>query len=473
MFYGQAAPLKLEEVRAEAMVVIHRRLVMIDTYHARLPDLASQRGDTLIEVVISALLLAVIVVGTLTGLNSANRATSEDRARSQADTLAQQEEEQFRSLPVERLSEIIATHETVVHEINASGTRYVITSTAKYINDTTATSSCNSSTAKADYIQTASEVTWKPLGTGKPVIETSIVSPPPDSAIIARVTDAAGEPVTGMTVDSKGPSIISTTTSSDGCAVLAAQPGEYKLNVFKPGYVDLNGYSQSIEDPAYDTPFYIAAEETVKDGYEFDAAGRLAVSFTNPSNNTPAEGDTFVVANVVMNPPYKEEGKLGVYSEKVTSQALFPFTTHYSVYAGTCEADNPHVVNAAVAEPAVSVVGGSEVTATVPVPPVTIQVMSGTASSPVGTLSGASGIITDTGCHTERSLTTTATGSLLHPNLPFGKYNLCLEHAGKVWEHEFENSTTTGPPANWTGEGVVAGATRIYFGSATKTGLCT
>jgi Tfp pilus assembly protein PilV len=450
---------------------------MIDTYHARLPHPASQRGDTLIEVVVSALLLAVIVVGTLTGLNSANRASSQDRARSQADVLAQQEEEQFRSLPILKLSELSITHEPVVHEVNASGTTYVITSTAKYINDTTATSSCNASNPNADYIQTASVVKWTLLGKGKPVIETSIVSPPPDAAIIARVTNASGEAVPGMTVVSTGPSNLTTATSADGCAILAVLPGEYKLDVLKAGYVDQNGYPQSEEDPVSNSAFYVAAEETVKDAFEFDHAGTLEVSFQNPSTSENTVGDKFVIANNGMNPAFRAFGTLGTYSPKVSTEAkVFPFTTKYSVYAGTCEADNPHVVNSANAEPAtVSVVGGEVAHAVVGVPPVNVQVMNGSSSSSQGSaVVGAAGVITDTGCGTERMFTTAAGGALPYPNLPFGKYNLCVEYSNKKWEHTFENSTTSGPPsAEWTGEGSVSGAARIYMGGThTGTGKC-
>ncbi len=474
MFYRRAVGLKLDEARAEALFVPNRELVMIDTHHARLPDPASQRGDTLIEVVISALLLAVIVVGTLTGLNSANRATSQDRARSQADVLAQQEEEQFRSLPVLKLSELSETHEPVVHEVNASGTKYKIVSTAKYIDDETATLSCNASTPNANYIQTSSEVTWAPLGNGKPVIETSIISPPPDAAIIARVTNATGEPVPGMSVDSTGPSTLSTVTSADGCAILAVLPGEYTLNVFKPGYVDQNGYSNSDEDAISNTPFYVTAEESVKVPFEFDLAGTLEVGFqdpTNPSKSPPPQGDMIVVANVGMNPAFKHFGVLSSYGEKVTSKTLFPFTTKYSVYAGSCEADDPHVVNSANGEPpTVSVLGGKTATATVGMPPVNVQVWSGTSSAHGSQLAGVTGIITDTGCETKRSFITESGGVLPHPNLPYGKYNLCVENSGKKWEHAFENNTTEGPsPANWSGEGLSGKAALIYMGSATNT----
>ena len=120
-------------------------------------------------------------------------------------------------------------------------------------------------------------MTWHSLGTDKPVVETSIISPPADSALIVQVTGASGEAVPNMNVTATGPTNISTTTSTDGCAILAVLPGEYKLNVNKLGYgyVDPNGYENSDEDPAIDSSLYVVAETTVKKGYEFAQSGRV------------------------------------------------------------------------------------------------------------------------------------------------------------------------------------------------------
>lgn len=447
---------------------------MIDTFAKRLPHPASDAGDTLIEVVVSALLLGLIVVGTLTGMNSANRATSLDRARSQADALAQQDEDQLRSEPINKLSELSEMHEAVLHEVDAGGTKYTISSTAKYVADSTATASCTSTSEKADYIQTASKVTWTSLGTGKPVVETSIISPPADSALIVQVTGASGEAVPNMNVTATGPTNISTTTSADGCAILAVLPGEYKLNVNKlgAGYVDPNGYENSDEDPAVNSSLYVVAETTVKKGYEFAPAGALEVSFENSSTKLPTEGDSFVAANTTMNPAFRTFGKAGTYSPKVTSpMTVFPFTSNkYSVYAGTCEADNPHVVNPANAEPtAVGVSSRETAKATAALPPVNIEVMSGTeAGAHEGTpVVNATGVVVDKGCGTTRSFTTGIGGVLPHPGLPFGKYTMCIESLGKKWEDKFTNSTTAGPsPENWTEDGLTAGkAAIIYMGT--------
>ena len=173
-----------------------------------------------------------------------------------------------------------------------------------------------------------------------------------------------------------------------------------------------------------------------------------------------------MAVNTAMNPTFrafvKNPGtvtKPETYSEKITSPTtLFPFTSDkYSVYAGTCEADNPHVVNSANAEPtAVSVSPGETAPATVALPPVNIEVMSGTeAGANKGTaVEGATGVITDTGCGTTRSFTETPGGALPHPGLPFGKYSICIESPGKKWVDTFTNNTTAGPsPENWTEDG--------------------
>ncbi len=442
---------------------------MIDTFLLRTKArIASQAGDTIIEVLVSALLLGLVVVGTLTGLNSANRATSVDRQRSQADALAQQDEERLRSEPVSKLSELSSTHEAVVHEVSAGGTKYTITSTARYIADTTATSSCKSTTAEADYIQTASTVTWSELGTGRPVVETSIVSPPPASALIVQVVNQKSEAVPNMSVVATGPTPVSTVTSANGCAVLAVLPGEYKLEVSKPGYVDQNGYAKSSEDSVTNSPFYVVAETSVKKEYVFAEAGALEVKFENPvTKSTSTEtGDSFVVANANTKPTYRtfpSPETIGSYHKEIASSAsLFPFiNAKYSVYAGTCEEDNPHVVNPENPEPtAVIVAPGPAGIVTVPQPPINVRVMSGKSSGEPGkTIENATVTLTDNGCHTKRESKTIANGGLSHPGAPFGEYSLCVtggKEGGnngstkglakdKKYTANFENNTPTGP----------------------------
>ncbi len=395
--------------------------------------LTSERGDTLIEVLISAVLVALIVVGTLTGLDSTNRATALQRARSQASALAEQNEEQLRSEPVAQLSELSKTHEARLREVTENGTLYDITSTAQYISDKTATASCNSTTPSADYIQTTTKVTWPAMGISKPVVETSIVSPPADSALIAQVLGASGEPVPGMNVTSTGPSSVSATTSSNGCAILAVLPGQYTLNVNRASYVDQNGYENSNEDSFYNSSFYVVAENTAKKQFEFAPAGEMAISFENPVSKLKVSGETFLAGNTGMSSPaYKVFGEVGKSATTVLSgKKLFPFVGAYSVYAGSCPADAPSVygqTNPALKVPAIS----PTAEATVPLPPVSgIIVNKGTALKPGLALEGAEGTLVDTGCKAEgitvkRSFKTSAIGTLGYPGLPYGNYELCV-----------------------------------------------
>ncbi len=428
----------------------------------------AERGDTLIEVLISAVLIALIVVATTTGLNSTNRATALDRARSQADGLAQQAEDELRSEPVKVLSELNRSKVVTV-----GATKYTITSTSTYIADASATSSCNSSTPHADYLQTTSKVTWPSMGVTKPVAESSIISPPPGAALIVQVTED-GTALEGAKVTATGPAPASTEhtleTSSDGCAILAIPPGVYEINVSKAGYVDPNWYPNTHEDLAtthsvYLSP-YLVAETTTKEAYDLGRAGTLEVGFL--SGSTPAEGDSFVAFNSFMT-SFKEVGSVGVYKSTVASQKTvypYPESSPYTVYAGTCEADSPAKFGATPAE--IVVPPGGTGTGTVPLPPVNIRVMSGTSAGEQGEqVANANAAIIDEGCKVTRTSTTTPSGALSRPGLPFGKYSMCVSSAGKKWEGTFENNTAAGPSATtWTNGGVNSeGDAIIYLGT--------
>jgi Tfp pilus assembly protein PilV len=405
--------------------------------HARASalSLGSERGDSLIEVLISAVIVALIVVGTFSGLDSTNRATALQRARSQASALAEQNEEQLSGRPVKQLSEISETHEALLREVRENGTVYKIVSTAQYISNTTATASCSSTTPSADYIQTTSKVTWPSMGTTKPVVETSLVSPPAGSALIVQVTGASGEAVQEMSASTtKGPTSISAPTSSNGCAILAVLPGEYALNVTRTGYVDQNGFVNSSEDPFYNASFYVVAESSAKKSFEFASAGELAVKFESPVAKTKVSGETFLALNTgISSPSYKVFGEVGKSAATVESpKKLFPFTSPYTVYAGSCPADAP-TVNGQSSNPTLTVPAGGRAEGTVPLPPVSsITVKDGTASgSPGSLLSGAAGTITDTGCAAEgitvkRAFTTNSEGKMPYPGLPYGKYSMCV-----------------------------------------------
>lgn len=431
----------------------------------------SQDGFALIEVIMSALLIALIVVGTFNGFDVANRATASERSRAQADTLAQQAEDKLRGAPISTLTELEATPR--VEHVKQNGTEYTITSSSEFHSDSTATASCTSSAASADYLRTTSTVTWASLGTRKPVAESSIISPPPGSALIVQVTNASGEGVAGATVTATGPAPAATattlTTATTGCAILALLPGEYNINVSRTGYVDGNWYPLSEKDPHSTHSVYLTAETTIKEPYRLAPAGTLEVKFTE--SVTKEGGDSFVAFNSLMaTPAFRQLGTLESYAETVKSTTtVFPFAGEgkYAVYAGTCEANNPQTVNPENGPPpTISVPPEGVGVQTVTQPPVKFRVMSGTKAgkategvaveNAVGTLEEPK---EPNGCGTLRHFKTTKEGGLPHLGMPFGEYTLCVTGGvsggnngatkGLAKERRytttFENDTPAGP----------------------------
>jgi Tfp pilus assembly protein PilV len=403
------------------------------TLRALINGCQSQRGDTLIEVVISAALLAVIVIATLNGLDSSNRDTTLQRARSQADALAEQDEERLRSLPINALVSLQGSGET--NPAKVGNTEYTVKSSTAYIADTTATESCSSSAAEADYLQTTSKVTWTELGSGKPVEETGIISPPPGANLIVQVTESGTAlPNARVTVTELTPKSWTHTleTSSKGCAIFALpEGGEYAINANKTNYVTPNGYPNTDEDEKDTQTVYIASESTAREGYSLGRAGKIQVKFT------PGEGETFTVFNTGItsfkklgNEPHQASfawfGKEHTYTTQAETPAeLYPFTTHYIVYAGECEANRPPTLSE---ENEVTVVPGGTVATTLSLPRLKVTVYKGTTPAE-GLLGGATVAVTDidTGCNNfKRTFETNVLGRIAHESLPYGTYKLCV-----------------------------------------------
>jgi Tfp pilus assembly protein PilV len=408
-------------------------------------SLASEAGDTLIEVLISALLVGLIVVGTFSGLNSSNRSTSIDRARSQADALAEQNEEQLHSLSVTALAKLELTPETKT--IKQNGTEYVVTSNAKYVIDNTATTSCSSTALSAEYIQTTSTVYSKSaFGATKPVIETGIVSPPPDTSLIVEVTNQAAEAVPGMEVQVTGPQSATTVTNTNGCAILALKPGEYEINVHLTSYVDPNWFTESKNDTsAYPLHIYLPAQTTTKKEYRFAKAAELkplTFKYLNPTNGKEEEDKALnaTLENTGMAPTTRlvqKEGSATYLSTIHTEKIVYPFKTAYTVYAGSCPANRPPVEKERTTVPFTpeNITGAKLV-----LPSLIVDVWEGTEKIPGKLISSKPEIFlsdTDEGCestyHQPETIEkqTEKGGALKYPGQPWGTYTVCVNVAYK------------------------------------------
>jgi Tfp pilus assembly protein PilV len=429
--------------------------------------LEAERGFALIEVIVSALLVALIVTAVFTGFDVTNRASADERSRAAADSLAHQAEEQLRSESINALGALEAKPRVQTVEVNR--TKFTITSTAKYIADKTATASCSSGATQVNYLQTTTEVTWPSRGTRPPVVASSVISPPPGTALLVSVTDASANPVPGATVSAVGSSSATASTSVNGCAALQLPPGPYEpINASLAGYVDPNWFAKTEEDIAFPKSAYLTAETTTKLGYRLAPAATLRVTFK--SGIETVEGDSAVAYNTGMS-TFKPIGTVGTYSTQLSTGAkVYPFQTKYTAYAGSCEADSPKAFESTNVPPEVLVPSGGEATVAVVEPPIKIKLMSGYASGAAqeGSPVAGEGSIIDigTGCgNVRRTIMTNASGGLIRPALPYGKYTMCLRNGGRVWEGEVVNNTTTGPSSTtWSNGGVAGGVATIYLG---------
>jgi type II secretory pathway pseudopilin PulG len=325
---------------------------------SRLPRTASawaggEAGDTMIEVMVASLVVALIAAAVFVGFGTVAHIAGAQRHQAQANQLAQQDEQRLRGLSVSQLEG--ATSATGVTGAalygNATyspaaidGETFTVASTAQYVAASTGVSSCtSSSTSNADYIETASKVTWS-NGTndGRPaVIEHDVISPHVGGGLVIQLKTNASNPLQGVTVDvaSADSGTQALSTDVNGCVVFSGLPGgTYTLSW--PGYTSQSGTTGAT--------VIVVNGSTASDTYTLAQTGAINATFT--TSYTGATGvvgtaDTFVASNSQLASPLVF-GTPNTYSSTgITSpETVFPFTgtnSTYAVYAGACASDAP------------------------------------------------------------------------------------------------------------------------------------
>ncbi|HEV7527392.1 MAG TPA: hypothetical protein VGO29_00680 [Solirubrobacteraceae bacterium] len=342
----------------------------------------------MIEVIMSALLVGLIVIGTLTGFGVQNRVTADERARNEATVLAAQSQEQMRTDPASTLNALQSGH---TYTQTVGGTNFTITQKATLIPASEPSAACSATEPTkqtGSYMQISSSVTWPALvARGRsPVTQTSVITPPTGSALEVDVTNGA-EPgavvVPGVTALVKyipeggsSASTLTATTSAAGCFVVGGIPAtEATVEVVeKNGLVNETG---TLATP----PKTVTIAPNITTHYPVTLAygGAIEAQFAwngsstytpkkNNGTNLAAEavkGDTFVASNTEMNvPPDFEVGSTTqkfsaaglselvtgnyaaaalspVHEPKYPNGNLFPFPTNkWLVYSGDCTAND-------------------------------------------------------------------------------------------------------------------------------------
>jgi Tfp pilus assembly protein PilV len=479
--------------------------------------LASQAGDTLIEVMISALLVGLIVVATLNGFDVSNRVSQDERAHNEATVLAAQSQEQLRSDPATALDTLETTPHSYTQTVG--GTKYTITQSAKFVNGTEGVVGCtNTKSEEGRYVAITSSVTWARLiASGRsnhPVTQSSIITPPDGSGLEVDVNNGATPPVgvPGVTVFSGG---IETTTSEAGCVIYGGIPATTaNIEAYKLGYVTQSGEHKVIVKEVSIAPNVTTHHEIILgDGGAITATFRYkgAEKYTNGSVVETVKGDTFVAYNSEMHVApeyelgstrfhfnsedeyepltgtttegYKTEATTAVEAPYYPTGSLFPFTkSAWTVYAGDCTLNNPSKY--LITPGSATVTAGKDVITPVPTSYVKLNVYQGTSGAVKETIPQEVKI-TNVSCTTQtpqqtpenaietkyeehyiHRQNTNSEGHLEIPFQPFGKFQLCLAYNNtttktyRTYTTSYENTTEKGsePESLYVGD---ANSTKI------------
>ena len=417
-------------------------------------DGSSESGIALIEVVASALIVALIAVGTLTGFDSAGRAVADERQRGQATLLAAQDEEQLRGMNVTELG----TYGTKTHLIEEGGTKYTIESKTQFVSASEEKYTCETSGGKANYIQTTSYVTWPALktisgGKREGVSQSSIVPVPTSESLLVNVHNQANEAVEGATVKVTGKKSGTTseqTTPVSGCVIFGAMPdSEVTIVASKTGWINEKLEEESSQEAQLSTT------SLVNKTFVIANPGTINAEFVSASSGAAAQGDTYHVGHT--GAPEKTIGSAGTYVSALQSSKVFPYQTAgspptenpYTVYAGECSQTEPAIVNSGELKDAkVQVNPGAIASVKVEQPTINLVVDEGAVAD-----GKAEAKLTDA-CGSVRTMKTTSSGALEHPYQPFGKTKLCLTQlvgtTRYTYSTEFTISAKAGYPSTGT-----------------------
>jgi type II secretory pathway pseudopilin PulG len=401
---------------------------------------------TLIEVLVAAVMVGLIAVGTFTAFDAAGRTDADARAHAQATQLAEQDEERLRGLTTTAVAQF-GTRETFRAENGAclekvsaawrywnqtatffcektaqagqtyAGIAFVVTSSSKPVaaakGAEAAAFTCEKVGAAANFLQTTSSVTWASLGTRPAVSQSSILTAPVAGVLVVRVVNQNNEPVEGATVTVTGSSLnAAQTTSAGGCVSFGSLAGSVSMSASKVGWVDKQG-----KYPSQAVPVTITAGSVTEKTFPLGEPGSIAVEFESNGSTVGVTGDTFYAFQTeIASPNDFVGGTISEYKPSASfspvSKLLFPFVKvgkpptaePYTVFAGDCAANRPSKVTEAgekLKDPTAQVEpnGNGLPAVKAEVPAVNVTVFEGTGSvAPGSALASAESASITTGC---------------------------------------------------------------------------
>jgi Tfp pilus assembly protein PilV len=296
-------------------------------------------GFSVMEVVVAATILVIAVVGSAALFANAVQVSGNTRNRVVAQHLATKKMEQIRGTAADPLKfPTIAEGQTVSTEV-VEGITFTVKEDVQWVGQGSTQSTCDSPGSNSGQIMQVTEtVTWKSMGGTKPVQATTTLAPPVGAfsansgSIAVKVLNASAQPAESITVRITGPVTDVQQSTTQGCAYFPfLSPGTYTAAVIEgTGVGDQNNLV-----PSQSTS--VAVGQTSSLLFNYDTAATIAVSGWTTSTATPASGLPLSVANTGLQ-PYGQYS----YAPSLTSLSpLFPYTSGFTVFAGSCTDNNP------------------------------------------------------------------------------------------------------------------------------------
>jgi prepilin-type N-terminal cleavage/methylation domain-containing protein len=308
--------------------------------------ITSERGVTLIELMVSLVIFAFVAAAVATGLGSSLNLVRNNRNRSIAAHLASSEMDLVRSTDVDLLPLGQVTSQKQVPA--GSGPNYTITRDTSWVVKDASSNPCDSPTgSRLAYLRVTVQVSWPNMAGVPPVRSETVVTPgaaafdPSLGHIGVQVNDESGgpgggHPVTVQQLNSSGGPAggpITQTTTSEGCAFFPyLAPASYRVSVNRAGFVDPQGASAPQQTAS------VSAGQVAKFQFDFAAAADLDLTLGSQEYPVPANFPV-VLGNGQLQPNGTKSFTGSGPSRTITG--LFPFADQYGVWLGECSENNP------------------------------------------------------------------------------------------------------------------------------------
>jgi hypothetical protein len=295
------------------------------------------------EVVVSAAILLMVVLGVMAGLDAVAGTAGANKARTVAASLAEKDQEELRSLmtvDLNRIRSVIPEDRTV----EVDGVPYTIESDADLVTDARGEDiSCALEDGEGSFIRITSKVSSPMTGARvQPVVISSIVAPEPGSGVlVAKVVNAKHEPVENLPVQASGPENRTKVTNEAGCAVFGAiTSGAYEVMVNQVGWVDPDG------DQAVKKTATVSAGAVTTVDFVYDVAAQLTVNVESYYGGPPAGRQVdnsygVIAAQTGITTGHRVFPGAASLATTHTLNGLFPFEDAYKIYSGRCTDQDP------------------------------------------------------------------------------------------------------------------------------------